>query len=177
MAETTLNSNIASIEADDVLQMVGFIVADELFGVDILMVQEIIKNINITAIPDSPDFIQGVINLRGNIIPILDLKKRLKLSEKNRPDGGDVWIMVLNISGRVTGFIVERVTRVIKVQANMIKPFSDLVVSGLKSDYIRGVCKQDQQILVVLDFNRILLIDEFKKLSVLKKTKGRVKTE
>jgi purine-binding chemotaxis protein CheW len=177
MAETTLNSNIASIEADDVLQMVGFIVADELFGVDILMVQEIIKNINITAIPDSPDFIQGVINLRGNIIPILDLKKRLKLSEKNRPDGGDVWIMVLNISGRVTGFIVERVTRVIKVQANMIKPPPDLVVSGLKSDYIRGVCKQDQQILVVLDFNRILLIDEFKKLSVLKKTKGRVKTE
>jgi purine-binding chemotaxis protein CheW len=177
MAETNVNANMANIEADDVLQMVGFVIAEELFGVDILMVQEIIKNINITAIPDSPDFIQGVINLRGNIIPIIDLKKRLKLADQNKAKGGDVWIMVLNIGGRVTGFIVERVTRVIKIQANMIKPAPDLVVSGLKSDYIRGVCKQDQQILVILDFNRILLVDEFKKLSVMKKTKGRVKTE
>jgi purine-binding chemotaxis protein CheW len=177
MGETTVNATMANVDADDVLQMVGFVVAEELFGVDILMVQEIIKNINITAIPDSPDFIQGVINLRGNIIPIIDLRKRLKLVDKMKPKGGDVWIMVLNISGRVTGFIVERVTRVIKVQANMIKPPPDLVVSGLKSDYIRGVCKQDQQILVILDFNRILLVDEFKKLSVMKKTKGLVKTE
>jgi len=177
MGETNANATMANIEADDVLQMVGFVVAEELFGVDILMVQEIIKNINITAIPDSPDFIQGVINLRGNIIPIIDLKKRLKLVDQNRAKGGDVWIMVLNISGRVTGFIVERVTRVIKIQANMIKPPPDLVVSGLKSDYIRGVCKQDQKILVILDFNRILLVDEFKKLGVLNKTKGRVTTE
>ena len=177
MGETNVNANMANIEADDVLQMVGFVIAEELFGVDILMVQEIIKNINITAIPDSPDFIQGVINLRGNIIPIIDLKKRLKLVDQDRAKSGDVWIMVLNISGRVTGFIVERVTRVIKIQANMIKPAPDMVVSGLKSDYIRGVCKQDQQILVILDFNRILLVDEFKKLSVMKKTKGRVKTE
>ncbi len=176
MGETTVNTNMASIEAEDALQMVGFVVADELFGVDILMVQEIIKNINITAIPDSPDFILGVINLRGNIIPIIDLKKRLKLVDKNRPNGGDVWIMVLNISGRVTGFIVERVTRVIKVQANMIKPPPELVVSGLQSDYIRGVCKQGQQLLAILDFNRILLVDEFKKLSTMKKTKGRVMT-
>jgi purine-binding chemotaxis protein CheW len=177
MGDTNANANMVNIEADDVLQMVGFVVAEELFGVDILMVQEIIKNINITAIPDSPDFIQGVINLRGNIIPIIDLKKRLKLVDQDRAKSGDVWIMVLNISGRVTGFIVERVTRVIKIQANMIKPAPDMVVSGLKSDYIRGVCKQDQQILVILDFNRILLVDEFKKLSVMKKTKGRVKTE
>ncbi len=176
MGETTVNTNMASIEAEDALQMVGFVVADELFGVDILMVQEIIKNSNITAIPDSPDFIEGVINLRGNIIPIIDLKKRLKLVEKNKPKGEDVWIMVLNISGRVTGFMVERVTRVIKVQASMIKPPPELVVSGLQSDYIRGVCKQDQKLLAILDFNRILLVDEFKKLSTIKKTKGRVMT-
>ena len=176
MGETTVNTSMADIEADDVLQMVGFVVAEELFGVDILMVQEIIKNINITDIPDSPDFIQGVINLRGNIIPIIDLKKRLKLVEKTKPKSEDVWIIVLNISGRVTGFIVDRVTRVIKVQANMIKPPPELVVSGLKSDYIRGVCKQGQQLLVILDFNRILLVDEFKRLSAIKKTKGRAVT-
>ncbi len=161
------------VEAEDVLQMVGFFVADELFGVDILMVQEIIKDANITAIPDAPDFIEGVINLRGNIIPIIELRKRLKLSENKDVTNDETWIIILNISGRVTGFIVDRVTRVIKIQNKMIKPPPELVVSGLKSDYIRGVCKQDQQLLAILDFNRILLVDEFKKLSAMKKQKAR----
>lgn len=160
-------------EAEDVLQMVGFVVAEELFGVDILMVQEIIKDVTITAIPDSPDFIQGVVNLRGNIIPIIDLRKRLKLPEKKSMKEEDFWIIILNIGGRVTGFVVDRVTKVIKVQTNHIKPPPEMVVSGLQSDYIRGVCKQDQQLLAILDFNRILLVDEFKKLSVLKKQKNR----
>jgi purine-binding chemotaxis protein CheW len=155
-------------EAEDVVQMVGFVVANELFGVNILMVQEIIKEATITAIPDAPDFIVGVINLRGNIIPILDLHKRLKLKAVKQDPTEDTWILILNIGGRITGFVVDRVTRVIKVQTNRIKPAPELVVQGLDSDYIRGVCKQDQQLLTILDFNRILLVDEFKKISALK---------
>lgn len=155
-------------DAEDIVQMVGFIVANELFGVNILMVQEIIKDLEITAIPDAPDFVVGVINLRGNIIPILDLHKRLKLSVDRNRQSEESWILILNIGGRVTGFVVDRVTQVIKVQANMIKPPPELVVQGLDSDYIRGVCKQDQQLLTILDFNRILLVDEFKKISALK---------
>ena len=76
IAKVTLNAD----EAEDVVQLVGFEVAEELFGVDILMVQEILKDIAITAIPDSPDSIVGVVNLRGNIIPVVNLRKRLKLS-------------------------------------------------------------------------------------------------
>jgi purine-binding chemotaxis protein CheW len=155
-------------EAEDIVQMVGFIVANELFGVNILMVQEIIKDLEITAIPDAPNFIVGVINLRGSIIPILDLHERLKLSADRTSQSEQSWILILNVGGRVTGFVVDRVTQVIKVQANMIKPPPELVVQGLNSDYIRGVCKQDQQLLTILDFNRILLVDEFKRISVLK---------
>lgn len=172
MGETSVNTNIANTEAEDVLQLVGFIVANEFFGVDILMVQEIIKNINITPIPDSPDFIEGVINLRGNIIPIIDLKKRLKLSGDQSVNSDEMWIVVLNISGRITGFIVDRVTRVIKVSANAIRPAPELVVSGLKSDYIKGVTKHEQRLLVLLDFNRILLVEEFKKISAMKKSEA-----
>ena len=157
---------------EDVLQMVEFGVAEELFGVDILMVQEIIKDVTITAIPDSPDFIEGVVNLRGNIIPIIDLRKRLKLPEKKSEVSDNTWIIILDIGGRVTGFVVDHVTRVVKVPANSIKPPPEMVVSGLKSDYIRGVCKQEQKLLAILDFNKILLVDEFKKLSVMKKQKG-----
>ena len=103
MRETIANTSMASVEAEDVVQMVGFVVAGEFFGVDILMVQEIIKNTAITDIPDSPDFIEGVINLRGNIIPIIDLQKRLKLTDARKEKGQGVWILVLNIGGRVTG--------------------------------------------------------------------------
>jgi purine-binding chemotaxis protein CheW len=177
MGETNVNTNIANTEAEDALQLVGFVVANEFFGVDILMVQEIIKNINITPIPDSPDFIEGVINLRGNIIPIIDLKKRLKLGDNQSVKSDDMWIVVLNISGRVTGFIVDRVTRVIKVATNAIRPAPELVVSGLKSDYIKGVTKQDQRLLVLLDFNRILLVEEFKRLSVMKKSEASKRAE
>lgn len=173
MGETTIGASAATMETEDAVQMVGFVVAGELFGVDILMVQEIIKDINITAIPDSPEFIKGVINLRGNIIPVINLAGRLKLADSRRTHSEDGWIVVLNVGGRVTGFCVERVTRVIKVQADKIKPPPELVVSGLKSDYIRGVCKQDQQLLAILDFNRILLVDEFKNLGAMNKMKDR----
>jgi purine-binding chemotaxis protein CheW len=157
---------------EDAVQMVGFGIADELFGVDILSVQEIIKDVTITPIPDSPDFIEGVVNLRGNIIPIIDLGKRLKLSKQTSGEQGIVWILILNIGGRVTGFVVDFVTRVVKVPANSIKPPPEMVVSGLKSDYIRGVCKQDQKLMAILDFNKILLVDEFKKISAMRKQKA-----
>ena len=172
MEDAIANVATNNDSAEDVLQMVGFGVAEELFGVDILMVQEVIKDVTITAIPDSPDFIEGVVNLRGNIIPIIDLRKRLKLPDKKDKGQGDVWILILNIGGRVTGFVVDFVTRVVKVAANSIKPPPDMVVSGLKSDYIRGVCKQEQKLLAILDFNKILLVDEFKKLSAMKKQKA-----
>jgi purine-binding chemotaxis protein CheW len=148
-------------------QLVGFMIGEALFGVDILMVQEIIRESPITPIPDSPEFIEGVINLRGNIIPIIDLRKRLNLTRlKAAP--GDIWIIILNIEDRITGFIVDRVTKVLKVSMDTIKPAPDIVVAGLKSQYLRGVCKIDERLLVLLDFNRILMVDEIKKLNELK---------
>jgi purine-binding chemotaxis protein CheW len=160
-------------ETEDVIQMVGFILAGELFGVDILMVQEIIKESTVTGIPDSPDFIEGVINLRGNIIPIIDLRKRLNLSAPEEGNPAGTWTIILNIGGRITGFIVDQVTRVIKMPRGAIQPPPDMVLSALKSQYISGVCKLDEQLMAILDFNRILVVDEFKKLAALKRQQGK----
>lgn len=169
MDDAIANVITTAVEADDIMQLIGFEIAEEFFGVDILMVQEILKDITITAIPDSPDFIQGIVNLRGNIIPVVDLKKLLRLPASTVKDDS-LWILILNISGRITGFVVDRVTRVIKIQNKNIKPPPELIISGgLESDYIRGVCKHDKRILAILDFNRILLVDEFKKLNVANK--------
>lgn len=160
-------------ETEDLMQMVGFVLAGELFGVDILMVQEIIKESPITEIPDSPDFIEGVINLRGNIIPVIDLRKRLNMSSPEEDGRSGTWTIILNVGDRVTGFIVDQVTRVIKMPRGAIQPPPDMVLSALKSKYISGVCKLGEQLMAILDFNRILVVDEFKKIAAMKRRQGR----
>ena len=150
-------------ENEGLMQLVGFIIGKEYFGVDILMVQEIIRAAPITAVPNSPEFVEGVINLRGSIIPVIELRKRLNLFIKDsKPE--DSWILILNIEGRVTGFIVDSVTEVLKIDEDTIEPPPDIVVAGLESQYIRGVCKIDEKLLILLDFDRILLVEEVKKL-------------
>jgi purine-binding chemotaxis protein CheW len=151
-------------------QLVGFFIGEEMFGVDILTVREIIRDAPITPIPDAPDFLEGVINLRGSIIPVIDLRKRLKLVQPDHLKSG-VWIIILIVEGRVTGFVVDRVTKVLNVPETSIKPPPDIAVAGLKSQYIQGVCKLDQRLLILLEFSRILMVDEIKKLKSLKRSK------
>lgn len=150
-------------EEDQLMQLVGFKIGTELFGVSILKVQEIIRSAPITTVPNSPDFIEGIINLRGNIVPVIDLRKRLNILNKES-DYERSWILILNVADRVTGFIVDFVTKVMKIDENTVEPPPDIVVAGLESQYIRGVCKLDKNLLILLDFNRILRVDEFKKL-------------
>ena len=165
MQEHYAARQIDSREKGQLVQLVGFMIGKEYFGVDILMVQEIIRSTPITAVPNSPDFIEGVINLRGSIIPVIDLRKRLNLfRDYDKLKSEDTWIIILDVEGRVTGFIVDKVTQVLKIQDDSIEPPPEIVMAGLKSQYIRGVCKIDQKLLILLDFNRILILDEVKKL-------------
>jgi purine-binding chemotaxis protein CheW len=170
MNERFENTDKPSNEVKANQQLVGFIIGNELFGVDILTVQEIIRDATITAVPDAPDFLEGVINLRGNIIPVIDLRKRLKLVQPSNltPDS---WIVILTVEGRVTGFVVDRVTKVLNVPVDSIKPPPDIVVAGLKSQYIQGVCKLDQRLLILLNFSRILMVDEIKRLKAMKRSR------
>src|SRR5271157_2427046 len=149
-------------EPEQLMQLISFSVGSELFGVEILVVQEIIMMSTITEIPNAPDFVEGVINLRGNIIPVLDLKKRLRLRNSPQPDGQKpgTRILVVEIEGNVTGFIVDSVAQVITVPDSKISPPPDIIVAGVQSAYINGVVHLDESILIVLDFKKILSIDE-----------------
>jgi purine-binding chemotaxis protein CheW len=153
-------------EKENLMQLVGFTIGREQFGVDILMVQEIIRSAPITSVPNSPDFIEGVINLRGNIIPVIELRKRLNLYRKDIA-AKDAWILILDINSRVTGFIVDSVTRVLKIMESTIEPPPEVVVAGLANQYIKGVCDIGESLLILLDFNRILLADELKQLKAI----------
>ncbi len=155
----------------ELMQLVGFTIGKELFGVDILMVQEIIRAAPITPVPNSPEFVEGVINLRGNILPVIDLRRRLNLLTGEN-DLEDTWILILDIQNKVTGFIVDSVTEVIKIQENTIEPPPDIIKAGLESQYLRGVCDIGAQLLILLDFKRILLQEEFTKLKDMDEDEG-----
>jgi purine-binding chemotaxis protein CheW len=167
MADTfTADKRTDQEEKEQLMQLVGFTIGNEQFGVNILMVQEIIRSAPITSVPNSPEFIEGVINLRGNIIPVIELRKRLNLF-REESSSKDSWILILDINSRVTGFIVDSVTRVLKILESTIEPPPEVVVAGLANQYIRGVCDIGEGLLIMLDFNSILLADELKLLKAI----------
>ena len=151
------------LENEGLMQLVGFEVGKEIFGVDILMVREIIRSAPITAVPNSPEFVEGVINLRGDIIPVIDLRKRLNLYKGEALEKN--WVLILDIDNTVTGFVVDRVDEVMKIEEDSIEPAPEIVLAGLESQYIRGVCEiGEKRLMIMLNFDSILLANEIKQL-------------
>lgn len=148
-------------ELEGIVQLVGFNIANEKFGVNILMVQEIIRSAQVTHVPNSPDFVEGVINLHGNIIPVIDLRKRLNLYDE-KSEQKQIWILILNINESNVGFIVDRVTEVTQIEENSIEQAPEIIVAGLESQYIQGVCDVDGTLIILLDFDLVLFNEEQK---------------
>jgi purine-binding chemotaxis protein CheW len=137
----------------DILQLVTFKLENEEFGVDILKVQEIMRTVEITRIPNAPEFVEGVINLRGKIIPIVDLRKRLGFRSKE-------WdprtrIIVVELDGLTIGFVVDSVSEVLRIPRDTIEP-PPSIVSGIESDYIEGVGKTGERLLLLLELGNVL---------------------
>jgi purine-binding chemotaxis protein CheW len=146
----------------DLIQLVTFSIGEEEFGVDILRVQEIIRMMEITKVPRAPDFVEGVINLRGKVIPIVDLRQRFNL-EKREHDK-HTRIIVIEISNMIVGFVVDAVSEVLRIPADTVEP-PPAVVSGLESEYISGVGKLEDRLLILLDLNRLLTGEEKEQLA------------
>lgn len=134
------------------LQLVTFEVANEEFAVDILAVQEINRMMDLTRVPQSPPEVEGVINLRGKIIPVLDLRKRFgfPVGERNEHNR----IIVVEVHGRVLGFIVDRVHEVLRISRDIVEPAPAMVCS-IESDFIAGVGRLEDRLLILLDLQRL----------------------
>ena len=137
-----------------IIQLVVFRLGEEEFGVDILRVQEIIRMLKITDVPNSPDYIEGVVNIRGKIIPIVDLKKRLNLVSKERDN--DTRIIVVELDDKTVGFIVDQVSEVLRIESDIIET-PPKMVGGIDSEYITSVAKLDDKLLILLDLNRLVI--------------------
>lgn len=137
----------------DILQLVTFHVAREEFAVDILDVREINRMMEITRVPHAPEFVEGVINLRGQVIPVVDLRKRFGLEAGERDK--NTRIVVVELGAKVVGFLVDSVSEVLRVSTSLVEP-PPALASGIEADYIRSVVKLEDRLLVLLDLHRLL---------------------
>lgn len=147
---------------DQLIQLVTFKIAEEEFGVDILKVQEIIRMMPITRVPNSPSFVEGVINLRGKVIPVIDMRKRFGIDSCSHDN--DTRIGVMDLQGQVVGFVVDAVREVLRINESTVEP-PPAVVSGIGSEYMRGVGKLDDRLLILLDLDKLLNENEIQSLS------------
>jgi purine-binding chemotaxis protein CheW len=152
---------------DKDLQIVGLRIGRETFGLPISMVREVVRVPEITAVPNAPDHIEGVINLRGRIIPVLDLRKRfgekdLEPNKKNR-------VVVVELESRAIGLIVNSASEVLRIPPSDIEPPHNIFQEG-ELNFITGVGKLKGRLIMMLDLNRILQSGELRRIEEVTKS-------
>lgn len=137
---------------DDVIQLVGFIVGDEEFSIPILSIQEIIKPIEWTRVPQTPNYILGVFNLRGSVIPLIDLRARFELETQKHTE--DTRFIVMKNGDDVAGFVIDRLTEAIRMPKRDIGPAPETISE--EESMIDGVGKQADRIITILKVHKLL---------------------
>lgn len=157
LEQQPIESTESRVELEDSTNLVTFRLGSGEYAIDIMQAKEIIKMEKITLIPNAPDFVEGVINLRGNIIPIIDLKKRFNLEEIE----GDknTGIIIVKIEDVDMGIIIDSISKVVSISNSDIQPPPPML-SGIGQKYIKGVGKLEDKLLVVLDLEKLFTTDE-----------------
>jgi len=153
MATATTETMATSGTTTETMQLVSFHLADETYGVEITTIREIILMCDITKVPQTPHYIEGLINLRSSVIPVMDLRtffgiERGELNDHSR-------IMVINVGDRTMGVVVDGVDEVLRIQRDQIAPPPPAVAS-LGRDYLNGLVRLEDQLLIMLDIEKIL---------------------
>ncbi len=146
------------------MQMVGFTVGSEEFCVDILKVQEIIRMVRITHMPNAPEYVEGVINLRGRVIPVIDFRKRMKLPPSDEINEQNRRIVVVAFGSTLVGIVVDKVSQVMKISSEQITATPE-VIKGYDSECLMGVGRVGEQLIVLLDLDRMFGQEEAAQLS------------
>ncbi len=149
-------------EHSGTIQLVSFRLGEEEYGVEITKVQEIILMGEITRVPQTPDYIKGLINLRSSVIPIVDLRLRFGLPSQDPTE--ETRIMVVNVGTKTLGIIVDGVSEVLRISQDQVSP-PPPTVTGPGREYLTGLAKLDRRLLILLDIERILGQEEMDALS------------
>ena len=143
---------------DELLQLVSFKIGEEEFGVDILKVQEINRMLEVTRVPNTPEHVDGVINLRGKVIPIIDLRRRFGMERKAHDK--NTRIVVVELGGRIVGFVVDAVSEVLRIPKGVTEAPPSICSQGVDADYITAVGKLGDRLLILLDLEKVLVGEE-----------------
>lgn len=147
------------VSAEEMLQLVTFTLGDEEYCVNVLLVREIIRIPDITRVPNTQFYVEGVINLRGKVIPVINLRKRFGLDEMEYD--GRTRIIVMELEGDLIGFLVDAVSEVIRVLPDEIQPPPSVAVSGEQQECMAGVIQRDERLIILLDLEKIATPDAF----------------
>ena len=153
MAELPQEPEVKTV-SDGELQLVIFSTGSEEFGVEIMNIQEIIRMTSITKIPQAPDYIRGIINLRGRIIVVVSLNVVLGMASRGQDE--NTRIIVASIGDTVMGFVVDSVSEVIRLPERSIEPAPAAIADKIGTEYVLGVGKLDNRLLVLLNLDKIL---------------------
>lgn len=138
--------------SEEIVQLVGFIIGEEEYAVPILTIQEIIKPIECTRVPQTPPYVLGVFNLRGSVIPLIDLRLKFGLTANKHSD--ETRFFVLKQGNEVAGFVIDRLTMALRIKKTDIGPAPDTMAGD--ESMIDGVGKQEGRILTILKVNKLL---------------------
>ncbi|GBD95520.1 MAG TPA: chemotaxis protein CheW [Nitrospirae bacterium] len=142
-----------STVTEQVLQLVTFTLANEEYAVDILNVQEINRTTEITNVPNAPGYVEGVVNLRGRVIPVINLRKKFGLPEKNADD--TTRIIIMDIQGVTNGLIVDSVSEVLRIPSDIVEP-SPPVTSNTSRMFIKGIAKLEKRLIILIDIDKLM---------------------
>ena len=153
-----MNMNAAIAETT---QYLTFKLEDEVYATDIAQVREVLEYSRVTKVPRTPDYMRGVINLRGHVVPVLDLKLRFHMNRTEQTVNTCVIIVEVNIEGEKTiiGALADSVQEVIEMDASVIQP-APKIGTKLNTDFIRGMGKRDEQFVIILDIDRVFSTDD-----------------
>jgi purine-binding chemotaxis protein CheW len=151
-------------------QLVTFQLGEELYGINIMDVKEIVRVQAIRAIPNAPLYVEGIFNLRSEIIPIINLHKRFHLKKTLNSEEDELLsgFIIIDIDGMKLGVIIDRVSRVVTIEKDDIQPPPQML-SGIGAEYIQGVVRQDQGYLIILDIRDLFNPKELQKIADLRR--------
>ena len=150
-------NNLATDEqvVDDIIQWVTFRLADEIYGVNVMQVQEVLRVTEIAPVPGSPNYVLGIINLRGNVVTVIDTRKRFGLMAHEVTDS--TRIVILEVNNQVIGILVDSVAEVVNLRSSEIETTPNLGKDdNPNSRYIQGVHSRGDEILILVDVNKLL---------------------
>lgn len=150
-------SEVASGTMRQEIQLACFRVGDAMYALDILRIKEIIRPQKLTRVPRAPDFVEGVINLRGAVIPIIDLRRRFDLGDVGTDRKARV--IICSLAGKILGLMVDEVAEVRRYGRQEIQP-TPQYLKGRGAEFFHGVCRRDDDLIMVIDLERILTSGE-----------------